>query len=509
VDEIRENDILMGRGAPTINYKGNVSFRELVSTRKAEYTASGRHRVKDEIARQVIEEIARRDGRFLRRIETTAEAEALGMPNNKKAWIIAEDSIAMEKVKQALRDKDPAVPPEPPSEAITQPVGQGLEATLPFGSSFLSQGLGNENLPILSNAADLMLSHGQDSRVPDYLQQNLLGRDPLQTSLDRSMLEQQYTNLLLQQLRQQQQGQGVVASPSVSPPSGLQPFSDQTLLVSPSRQDILTGLSLLPQAALLSEQQFLSGNVPGGRDGVQFDATMQHQRDLFTNEAHSLLSRYQDLLSQHPIMRPISGSTFGTRNLDNLSERSIESVLGLNAQARNSHALSRNSNGMVTLTGTVDDSVATNQDMLSLLRLSHDSRNTVALDAPQLGMLSGLGSTSTGATPVDSLLATLLRQRAGTNSFSSGLFLTPAASFPAAGAASNDGSAPLPKSFDSIAPGPRTTNIHPFTSNDEEDSKPRAKQSSDRDSVSSSSSSSTEEPPEEVRKRARTSTGSH
>jgi hypothetical protein len=417
VDDVRENDILMGRGAPTINYKGNVSFRELVSTRKAEYTSSGRHRVKDEIARQIIEEIARRNGRFLRRIETTAEAEALGLPNYKKAWIIAEDSIAMEKVKQALRDKDPPVPSEPPRETMPQPVGQGLDATLPFGDT---------NLPILSNAGDLTL-HAQDSQVLDYMLQNLQqhqpGRDQLQPSLNRSMLEQQYTDLLLQQLRQQQQQdqmEQAIASASLPPFVRSQSLSDEALRVLPSRQDLLTGLSLLPQAASLPEQQFLPGTLPGERSGVQFDATVPNLSDPFTNDAQSLLSRYQDLLSQQPSMAPVSGSTFGTRNLGNLSERSIDSVLGLNALARNAHLLSGNSNAMLTHAGSVARSA--HEDMMSPPRQSQDSRNPAALDSPRLDMLSGLGSMSTGTTPVDSLLATLLRQQSGTNSLSSGLF---------------------------------------------------------------------------------------
>jgi hypothetical protein len=35
------NDVLMGRGAPMIQYEGNVLFRDLVSTRKEEYMGNG------------------------------------------------------------------------------------------------------------------------------------------------------------------------------------------------------------------------------------------------------------------------------------------------------------------------------------------------------------------------------------------------------------------------------------------------------------------------------------
>lgn len=107
VTELHHNDILMGRGAPIINYEGNVRFRELVRTRKAEYVHTTRHQVKDEIARGILQEIKHRGGHFLRRIDSETEMRQLGISEGTKAWVIVDNDVAIEKVKQALRDKDP------------------------------------------------------------------------------------------------------------------------------------------------------------------------------------------------------------------------------------------------------------------------------------------------------------------------------------------------------------------------------------------------------------------
>lgn len=123
------NDILLGRGAPIINYEGNVRFRALVSTRKLEYVGSGRHQVKDGIAKSIIDEIGRRKGRFLRRVDNSnvasteassaTDCDQTGSDDEKpsvagrkpkftsnKLYQVAEYDVAIEKVKQALRDKD-------------------------------------------------------------------------------------------------------------------------------------------------------------------------------------------------------------------------------------------------------------------------------------------------------------------------------------------------------------------------------------------------------------------
>jgi hypothetical protein len=109
VTEILPNDILLGRGAPMIRNEGNARFREIVSTRKKDYMSSGRHHVKNEIAKQVLDVIVHRQGRFLRKVDSPEEAIKLGVPKGTQAWVLADNDTILEKVKQALRDKDSTV----------------------------------------------------------------------------------------------------------------------------------------------------------------------------------------------------------------------------------------------------------------------------------------------------------------------------------------------------------------------------------------------------------------
>lgn len=107
VDTPATNDVLFGRGAPIIRWQGNVKFRELIRGRKEEYLATRRHAHKDTIAREVIQEIEeRRGGRFLKRGESSTSSEDDFMTGLPRRWMLAEESLIIEKVKQALRDRE-------------------------------------------------------------------------------------------------------------------------------------------------------------------------------------------------------------------------------------------------------------------------------------------------------------------------------------------------------------------------------------------------------------------
>jgi hypothetical protein len=107
ITKLHTADVLLGRGSPTINYAGNVAFRLLIKQRKAEYGASGQHKTKDRVAREIFALIQDKGGRFLRRIDTV-ELEQLGplSSTNQKVWVTVYDDVALEKIKQALRDKE-------------------------------------------------------------------------------------------------------------------------------------------------------------------------------------------------------------------------------------------------------------------------------------------------------------------------------------------------------------------------------------------------------------------
>jgi hypothetical protein len=69
VTKLSRNDVLIGRGTPSIENEGNIRFRKLVQSRKPEYTSTSKRQVKDWIAWQLVRAISFKQGRFLRRIE--------------------------------------------------------------------------------------------------------------------------------------------------------------------------------------------------------------------------------------------------------------------------------------------------------------------------------------------------------------------------------------------------------------------------------------------------------
>jgi hypothetical protein len=104
--KLETNDVMMGRGSCASRNVGNVRFRELIAKRKQEYLRAGRNCTKQMIAMEIVAEITRRKGRFVRQAKPE-ESQALGIPNGTEAWVLADNAVVLEKVKQALRDKGP------------------------------------------------------------------------------------------------------------------------------------------------------------------------------------------------------------------------------------------------------------------------------------------------------------------------------------------------------------------------------------------------------------------
>lgn len=119
VSSLNENDVLLGRGTPCAENEGNVRFRRLVRRRKTEYIAAEKRVRKDAIAREILEVIGSRGGKFLRKVESKLELIQLGVPagiSYKDVWAIVDEDTQVQKVKQALRNKDDTGELPPPSE---------------------------------------------------------------------------------------------------------------------------------------------------------------------------------------------------------------------------------------------------------------------------------------------------------------------------------------------------------------------------------------------------------
>lgn len=105
VTALKDDDVLLGRGQPILNYPGNLRFRKIIKEHKEEYSATGKHATKDDIARSVLSKIKETGARFLRKIEEN-ERDALKIPEEVfHAWLIVDEVASLQKVKQALREQ--------------------------------------------------------------------------------------------------------------------------------------------------------------------------------------------------------------------------------------------------------------------------------------------------------------------------------------------------------------------------------------------------------------------
>jgi hypothetical protein len=97
VTELTPNDVILGRGAGPSQFVGNKQFRSLAEQRKEEYILAPDHWAKQKVARAILNHIHELGGRFLK------EAVKDETSGKGKAWQVVEESVALEKCKQTLR----------------------------------------------------------------------------------------------------------------------------------------------------------------------------------------------------------------------------------------------------------------------------------------------------------------------------------------------------------------------------------------------------------------------
>lgn len=102
VAEVRSTDVLCGRGTGPSNHRGNVNFRRMVEVAKKQYVATASRRLKNKLVQDVVDQIKRKEGRFLRQL-SRAEVKLVGFPVQKILYEVVPDAVSIEKVKQAIR----------------------------------------------------------------------------------------------------------------------------------------------------------------------------------------------------------------------------------------------------------------------------------------------------------------------------------------------------------------------------------------------------------------------
>jgi hypothetical protein len=107
VNDIGENDILLGRGTGPNENQGNIRYRQTITEVFLEdHVQSGRPLSKFKLASKIVQTVNARNARFLRKL-TKAEVLAVlrkrPTAHDQEHFIVVSDKVAIDKTRQALR----------------------------------------------------------------------------------------------------------------------------------------------------------------------------------------------------------------------------------------------------------------------------------------------------------------------------------------------------------------------------------------------------------------------
>lgn len=137
--EVMSDDVLLGRGSGPNDHVGNIKFRDLVHERKAEYLSTNHRQTKAMIAKDIVDQVYQRGGRFLKKLSPVESAKILPklLAKNKDdsendrtdtenpgpcdVYQIQKHATVMEKAKQALRQNQRNGSPEMPENRSMSP----------------------------------------------------------------------------------------------------------------------------------------------------------------------------------------------------------------------------------------------------------------------------------------------------------------------------------------------------------------------------------------------------
>jgi len=100
--DLNDIDVLCGRGSGPNDRAGNIDFRNLVLTRKAEYLAATTRDAKGRIAAEIVANVRSRGGRFLKKL-SPQQAKDAGFKRGVAVYELADEPSVLEKAKQTLR----------------------------------------------------------------------------------------------------------------------------------------------------------------------------------------------------------------------------------------------------------------------------------------------------------------------------------------------------------------------------------------------------------------------
>lgn len=286
--EVREDDVLLGRGKKFYNNRGNVRFRKLVLDRACAYKQKN-IAYRRALARDIISVVARNGGKFLRSIEPSSSD--LGESPSQK-WQDVPPAMVVTKVKQALRDLSARIPddqqPRPLATTDKQstfpPTPKSLLLSMPrTGKSSRPSSFASSVLP----SSQPQLS-GDDGLFQPLLPPQLIAQDSEHSrllaqiaSLEHDIQQRQQRERMLQLMDQQTKLRCVLDQSAARLPGG-----DLTLL----------------QRALCLHRLNWYNNTPMQQDPSP-RLTVQHQQDCLIDHPlpyHQQQHNLSNMLSLDP-----------------------------------------------------------------------------------------------------------------------------------------------------------------------------------------------------------------
>jgi hypothetical protein len=298
ITSIEPNDVVLGRGNH-IHIDGNTQFRQLVHARSTEYWSCQDNFAKDLIARQIVDTVTSRGGRFLRRVRASGAEEQ---------WELANKETVLVKVKQTFRDFSASHRKQQSAAAASKShstntatqnatAAASMSAVGDTAHSFLqTEGEASNTTNHNAMLDQLPRSLSRAAHPSDFLQSRLSSTLPPLPAPDVREL------MLLQELRSNQLNR--MLSSQVQPQQQMHPS-----LLQYSALDDLPLRSLLEQASLLRllppSAQEASLLIPSERQMSNFLSNRQFHPSSLLSNTPDVSDLYQRLLRQQQQQREL------------------------------------------------------------------------------------------------------------------------------------------------------------------------------------------------------------